>query len=103
MRFDGVRGNGFYGQQIKQTRGKSEEILHHGFQNKNSRSSRCHERAQDQKALGKGCGKKRNKQVTSCQMEQGPAKDSRTVSSQQDKEEQRRRQIYRTKTATCVQ
>ena len=93
MRFDGVKGNGFYEQQIKQTKGKSEEILHHGFQNKNSRSFRCHERAQDQKALRKGCRKKRNRQVTSFQMEQGLTKDSRTVSAQQHKEEQSRDRV----------
>ena len=40
--------------------------------------------------------KKRDKQVTSCEMKQGPTKDSRTASSQQNKKEQRRRKTYKT-------
>ena len=41
-------------------------------------------RAQDQKVMGKSRRKKRDKQVTSCEMKQGPTEDSRTASSQQN-------------------
>ena len=36
--------------------------------------------------MGKSRRKERDKQVTSCEMEQGPSKDSRTASSQNKKE-----------------
>ena len=52
--------------------------------------------------MGKSRRKKRNKQVTSYVMEQGPTKESRTASSQQNKKEQSRRKTYKTKTTTCV-